>query len=80
MSTGGGKNEREQVAAGATVAGAAAPAAAESRGLLHGPFPLFSSILYLIFSIYMHLIMYLKYFNENKPRVPKVPRVSFDTA
>ena len=68
-------------AAGATVVGAAAPAAAGARGLLHGPFPLFSFFFYLIFSsIYMHLIMYLKYFNEKKPRVPKVPRVLFDTA
>jgi hypothetical protein len=45
-STGGGANEREQVAAGATVMGAAAPtAAAGAMGLLHGPSPFSHSLL-----------------------------------
>ena len=45
-STGGSANEREQVTAGATATGAAAlTAGAGAIGLLHGPLPLFHSLL-----------------------------------
>jgi hypothetical protein len=62
------------------VAGAAAPAAVMAGAYYMAP-PLFFIPFYLFFfsNIYMHSIVYLEYFNEKTPRVPKVPRVLFDT-
>src|SRR5882762_1148766 len=56
-----------------------AAAAAGSGGLLHGPPPPF--FVFVFFSnIYIHINMYLQYFNKKKLRVPKVAWVLLDTA
>ena len=56
--------------AGAAAFSAVTAEATRARGMLHGPSPFFTFFFTYFFSnIYMHVIMYFKYFNENKPQV-----------
>ena len=69
-----------QAVVGATMVGAAVPAAVTAGGAYYMA-SLFYNLIYIYFSnIYSHVILYLRYFNKKKPQVPWVLQVLFNTA